>query len=94
MIKIKQFWQSLEYWARGLLIAIFLLLVGWVFLILKLSISYSGYCSIGFGYGKCAFFEYLYYNSLFIFFSLLWIVIPLLIISALIGLIIGKIKKK
>lgn len=91
---IKKFWYGLKYWQRGLLTALILLVIGFILLILKLSINYDGYCSIGFGSSKCPLITYLYTYSLIIFFSSLFVIIlPLLIICTLIGYIMDKYKK-
>jgi hypothetical protein len=91
-MNIKKYWHELTYYKKGILISIILLVVGWILLILIISLNYNGNCAIP--KAKCSFVEYLidslYLFSLRTFFGLWWMTLLILLIPPLIGNIIDK----
>ena len=99
MKKIKEFWRKLKYWQKGMytggFISLSLAIISYILITI---VDYNGgdlqFATFGGALGVDNLYWFLLIHLIFPFWVIVFTFIPLLVMGALIGLIIGKIKKK
>ena len=103
---LKNLWQGLNFWKKGIIVSIVLIVLGLLFAIITVSVSYTGKCGssnsfFGFiagGHINCPFTKYLISNIFFYAFIAIlsygWLLLLIFIIPILIFYLVDKYKKR